>query len=634
MDIHHVLQQHWGYNSFRGLQQSIIEHVLQGRDTLALLPTGGGKSLCFQVPALCKPGICLVVSPLIALIKDQVQQLKKRHILALSIHSGMPYPEVKKTLQNAALGNYKFLYVSPERLQTQLFQEYLPAISINLLAIDEAHCISQWGYDFRPAYLQIATIREQLPGVPVVALTASATPKVQQDITEKLLFAPDFKRFQQGFERPNLSYSAFDTPNHQNKLMHIVQHVKGSAIVYCKSRKQTQEIAALLKLKGFSADFYHAGLGTEERNEKQNKWIANQVSIMVCTNAFGMGIDKPDVRLVIHYGVPDCLENYYQEAGRAGRDGKKSYAVLLYSQPELNELKLQVDTRFPNEEQIRQVYFALMNCLQVPAGSGEGNSYDFDLLAFSRNFNFNLLTATYALKAIEQEGFLMLSESVFLPATVVFKADRQTLQELLQQHPQCETVAKGLLRSYEGIFDYPVAINENALAKFVSLTREIVLQQLKLLHQLGIIEYAPQKDNPQIYLLRNRMFFDGFHINLTAYQQRKLLYQQRIEAMLAFATNTIACRSQLISQYFHAPASQPCGICDNCINHSRQPINSEEFLLIQNQVKHHLAAAPQNIEQLLLHFPPSRKQILMDVIEYLIAEEICVLHSSGDLQIK
>ena len=364
--IHSIVKEYWGYDTFRPLQAEIITAVLEGKDVLALLPTGGGKSICFQVPTLAKDGICLVISPLIALIKDQVENLKNKGINALAIYSGMPFLEIKKTLQNAAYGNYKFLYVSPERLETALFLDYLPALNINLIAVDEAHCISQWGYDFRPAYLNIAKIREQIPTVPVLALTASATKNVQEDICEKLLFTNAAQSFQQSFARPNLSYSVFNVASKQTKLLTILKNVSGSGIVYCKSRKHTKEIADLLKLHALNADFYHAGLSNDERNTKQENWIKNKTRIICCTNAFGMGIDKPDVRIVVHYDVPDCLENYYQEAGRCGRDGKRAYAVLLYNDKEITTLLQQPTIKFPDEDTVKNVYIHLMNHLQVP----------------------------------------------------------------------------------------------------------------------------------------------------------------------------------------------------------------------------------------------------------------------------
>ncbi|MBV9989051.1 MAG: ATP-dependent DNA helicase RecQ, partial [Chitinophagaceae bacterium] len=378
-----ILKKYWGYDEFRPLQEDIIESVLAGRDTLALLPTGGGKSICFQVPALIKEGLCLVISPLIALMQDQVDNLLARNIPAAVIHSGLSYFEVKKILQSGTQGDYRFLYLSPERLETKLFKEYLPALSVDLVVVDEAHCISQWGYDFRPPYLRIAALREELPDTTLIALTASATPAVQEDIMQKLLFRqPNI--FRQSFERPNISYSVFSVDSKINKLIDILNKVPGSSIVYCGSRKQTKELAQLLGLHSIAADFYHAGLPQELRNSKQQSWIANKTRVIVCTNAFGMGIDKPDVRTVIHFDAPDCLENYYQEAGRAGRDGKKSFAVLLYQHADKEALENLPARRFPPIAEIKKIYQSLADYLQVPVGSGEGQYYDFDLLNFVR----------------------------------------------------------------------------------------------------------------------------------------------------------------------------------------------------------------------------------------------------------
>src|SRR5688572_1860873 len=415
--IHQVLKDHWGYDSFRPLQEDIIRSVLSGHDTLALLPTGGGKSLCFQVPALAMEGLCIVISPLIALMKDQVENLRRRNITALAIHSGMSRKEVISTLRVAGNSNCRFLYVSPERIETALFREYLPGLPVSLIAVDEAHCISQWGYDFRPSYLRIRQLREELPGIGVLALTASATPPVQQDICKQLLFEEEVI-FRQSFERLNLSYSVFEVASKINRVVDILQKVGGSSIVYCKSRKRTKEYADLLNMHGIAAGFYHAGLERELRDQVQDQWLSNKIRTIVCTNAFGMGIDKPDVRLVIHPDMPDCLENYYQEAGRAGRDGMKAYAVLLYNNKELEELLTLIDTRYPSVEDVRVVYQALNNYLQLPAGTGEGLSFDFDFADFVRKFKLPPLLATQSLKILEQEGMLGISDQVFQPATI------------------------------------------------------------------------------------------------------------------------------------------------------------------------------------------------------------------------
>jgi ATP-dependent DNA helicase RecQ len=635
VNIHEILKQYWGYDSFRPLQEDIINAVLDGKDTLALLPTGGGKSVCFQVPALAKDGLCLVVSPLIALMKDQVEGLKQKGIPSLAIYSGMNFLEIKKTLQNAAYGNYKFLYVSPERLETNLFLEMLPAININLLAVDEAHCISQWGYDFRPPYMRIAALRELLPGVPVLALTASATKVVQDDICDKLKPPPPavsdsrrdgrtlehpWKRFQQSFERLNLSYSVFNVPSKQNKLLEILKNVPGTAIVYCKSRKHTREIADLLRLHQVNADFYHAGLSNQERNTKQENWVSNKTRVIVSTNAFGMGIDKPDVRVVVHYDVPDCLENYYQEAGRAGRDGKRAYAVLLYNNKEIEKLQEQSAIRFPKEEEIKQVYIAIMNYLQVAAGSGEGMSYDFDIAAFAETFKINILTATYAIKALEQEDVISFNEVFFKPSTVVFTTNREELTDFENQNPALEPLLKGLLRSYEGIFDFPATVYESKLAKFIQVDIESLKRDLKKLNGYGIISYSAQKDKAQIMLLQNRMYNDNYQVNMVDHLKRKQNFEERVNAMIGYIKRSTGCRSQHIAGYFTDVKINPCGICDNCINEKVVHISTEEFNKITNQLIDCIKDMPTSIEHILATLKGTKKENIWQVINYLLAE--------------
>ena len=639
MNIHEILKEYWGYGHFRPLQEDIINAVLEGNDTLALLPTGGGKSLCFQVPAMAKDGICLVVSPLIALMKDQVESLQKKGIPSLAIYSGMSFLEIKKTLQNAAYGNYKFLYVSPERLETSLFLDALPAMNISLLAVDEAHCISQWGYDFRPPYMRIANLREQLSGVPVLALTASATKIVQDDICDKL--TPEtserravknkWKKFQQSFERKNLSYSVFNVPSKQNKLLEILKNVPGTAIVYCKSRKHTREIADLLKLNNINADYYHAGLSNDERNKKQEAWINNKTRVIVSTNAFGMGIDKPDVRVVVHYDVPDCLENYYQEAGRAGRDGKRAYAVLLYNNKEIQNLEEQSGIRFPNEEVIKQVYVSMMNHLQIPAGSGEGISYDFDIAVFSSSFKLNILTATYAIKALEQEDILSYNEVFFKPSTVVFTTNREELTDFEKQSPALEPLLKGLLRSYEGIFDFPATVYESKLAKFIQTDVSDLKKDLKKLNDHGIISYSAQKDKPQITLLQNRMYNDNYRINTVNYLKRKQNFEERVDAMVNFIKKPKGCRSQHIANYFTDVKINPCGICDNCINEKIIYISTEEFNAVKAKIIALAKDIPVSVEDILTNLKTIKKEKVWQVIDYLMAENKIETNREGKI---
>ena len=480
-----ILQQYWGHASFRGAQENIIQSVVDGNDTLALLPTGGGKSICFQIPALLKDGLCLVVSPLIALMKDQVENLLTRNIPGAALFSGLSYYEVKNILQKTVSGQYKFLYVSPERLETAVFQDFLADLNITLIAVDEAHCISQWGYDFRPPYLRIAQLREVLNDVPIIALTASATPLVQNDILVKLKLN-NANCFSQSFEKIHVSYSVFKVDSKINKILSILNNVAGSSIVYCSSRKETKQVAQLLQLQNIQADFYHAGLTQEERSMKQNDWVQNKIRVMVCTNAFGMGIDKPDVRTVMHYNIPDCLENYYQEAGRAGRDGKKAYAVLLYQHKDEQQLLNLPNEKFPPLDVIKQIYQAIADYLQIPVGLGQGNYYDFDIIAFSKNFNLDILLVINVLKILEKEGHLSFTESIFLPSQIQFIVDNSIINNVEKTYPNLDVVMKTLLRTYVGIYENRVSVNEKLIAKIAHLPYEKVYADLNALNTMEL----------------------------------------------------------------------------------------------------------------------------------------------------
>lgn len=628
-----ILQQYWGHSSFRGEQANIIQSVLDRKDTIALLPTGGGKSICFQVPALILEGICLVVSPLIALMKDQVENLQKRNIPAVALVSGMSYYELTKALKKAVQGEYKFLYLSPERLETSLFKEYLAGMDICMIAIDEAHCISQWGYDFRPPYLKIADLRNALPNTPFIALTASATPLVQKDIIEKLqLKEPNI--FQQSFEKPNLSYSVFKIDSKINKAIEILQNVTGSSIIYCSNRKETKRIALLLQQHGFSADFYHAGLTQAERAAKQTAWINNNIRIIVCTNAFGMGIDKPDVRTVIHLSLPDCLENYYQEAGRAGRDGKKAYAVLLYEPTDTAALQLLPQQKFPVFETIVQVYQAIADYLQIPVGIGEGNYYDFDLITFCNNFKLDYFTAINVLKILEQQGHLSFTENIFLPSQVEFTTDKFTINNVEKVYPHLDAVMKALLRTYEGIFEHRVSINEKLLAKIAKLPYEKVYADLKVLHGYGIIEYLPQKETPQIYFLLNRAPAQHIQFNGDTYSQRKKLYEQRVSAMLNYIELKNDCRSKHISAYFGDTRIKECGICDNCLAKKSTEITAEEFKKIEQHIYEAIKNTNITPGMLVKQLKFINKQKLQTVFTFLQQESIIFLDNNNIILIK
>ena len=632
-DIHRILKQYWGFDSFRPLQEDIINSVLNGNDTLALMPTGGGKSLCYQVPAMVKDGTCLVISPLIALMKDQVENLRKKNITAFAIYSGMSRKEVINTLKVVTESNCKFFYVSPERLETALFKEYLPGMLVNLIAVDEAHCISQWGYDFRPPYLRIAALRKELPGIPVLALTASATPDVQNDICEKLEFNKQ-TIFRQSFERANLSYSVFKVDSKINKIIEIIRKVPGSGIVYCKSRKRCKEISELLHLQNISCDYYHAGLKQEERNQKQEAWINNKIRVIICTNAFGMGIDKPDVRFVVHADPPDCLENYYQEAGRAGRDGKTSYAVLLYDERDLTEAEKMTAIRFPSLQEIREVYQAVANYLQIPAGSGEGLYYDFDIADFLKKFKLDSHTTLYSLKALEQENRLAFNEQVFRPGTVQFTVKKDYLYQYEKDNPGLEPVIKALLRAYEGIFDHPSFISELLIAQLTREDAEKVKSQLKELDAAGIIEYIPRLDSPQLFFPVNRIKTEELNIDMTAYKQRKEKFQRRAKQMTVYTTEEMSCRSRIIGAYFGDHTLKPCGICDNCLRQKALTLTKEEFENIHSSIIDITSKHAVQIKNLLLELNGIKKEKAWKVIEFLQAENKIEMDTNGWIRIK
>ncbi|HEY2728228.1 MAG TPA: ATP-dependent DNA helicase RecQ, partial [Parafilimonas sp.] len=622
-----ILQQYWQHQSFRPQQEKIIQSVLNEKDTLALMPTGGGKSVCYQIPALIKDGLCIVISPLIALMKDQVANLQKRNIPALLLHSGQTFFEIKQTLQNAVQGNYKFLYISPERLQSSIFKEYISALNINLIAVDEAHCVSQWGYDFRPPYLQIAELRNMVDA-PLLAVTASATPVVLNDIKDKLKLK-DAAVFRQSFQRANLSYSAFKVDSKINKAIDILNNVNGSGIIYCKSRKLAKKITELLNLKNINADFYHAGLAHEARSKKQEAWLDNKTRIMVCTNAFGMGIDKPDVRTVIHYDVPDCLENYYQEAGRAGRDEKKSYAVLLYNSEDETDLKNLPEIRFPPIKEIKNIYQCLVDYLQIPVGSGEGIYYDFNLNDFIKNFKLDIFSVIATLKILEQESYISFNEFVLMQSKICFTASKELLFEFEQSYPQLEPIIKSLLRTYEGIYDNKVSVNEKLISKLVKNSVEEVKQQLQQLHSLNIIEYEPQKEMPQIYFITNRAPAQYLVINYERYKQRKHDFEQRVAIMLSYLQTTTVCRSKFIGNYFGDDEIADCGICDNCLKKKSTPISEQEFIKIKECVLNVLNnenAVVQNILQSCKHI---KKEKLWKVMEHLQAEKLIRIENNG-----
>jgi ATP-dependent DNA helicase RecQ len=624
-----ILRSHWGYDAFRPLQAEIIGAVLEGRDVLALMPTGGGKSLCFQVPALCRPGICLVVSPLIALMKDQVENLRKRGIPAVALHSGVPYRDIDRLLDNCAHGApTKFLYVSPERLQTPMFRERVGRMPINLLAVDEAHCISQWGYDFRPPYLEIAALRELLPGVPVLALTATATARVAEDIRERLAFRPNAAIFQQGFARPNLSYVVLHEEAKPSKLLEILQKVPGSSVVYVRNRRKTKETARFLQQNRISAGYYHAGLTAQERSEAQEAWIAGRTRVIVATNAFGMGIDKPDVRTVVHLDPPDNLEAYFQEAGRGGRDGNKAYAVLLWNENDRTELENQYVQAYPELAEIRQVYRALGSYFQLAVGGGLGESFDFDLTTFATNFKFEPVRCLNALRTLQRDGWIELTDAVFQPAQLQVLVSREELYDFQLKNPRFDPLLKTILRAYQGVSAQPVPIRENQLAGHLRIPLETLHQYFAHLNKAGVVQYRPQKDRPQLIFLRERVSADNLLLNAKLYAFLRDRQRERLDALLEYV-QAPRCRSQLLLAYFGETASTPCGQCEVCLKRHREEPSVSEFEALRRQILALLRKSPLRLTELAAPFPASSQGLLGQVLNTL-ADEGEIVISAGD----
>lgn len=627
----HILKQYWGYDSFRPLQLDIVQSVLNGQDTLALLPTGGGKSICFQVPALCQEGICIVISPLIALMKDQVYNLQKRNIPAVAIYSGMHAKEIDRTFDNCVYGGIKLLYLSPERLVTDLARERIRQMNVNLLAVDEAHCISQWGYDFRPPYLEIAEIRELLPQTPVLALTATATREVVNDIQDRLKFKQK-NVFQKSFARDNLAYVVRHEEGKLEKLLDILQKVKGSGVVYVRNRRKTKEIAQFLIQKGISADFYHAGLQPDERSEKQDNWIADKTRIMVSTNAFGMGIDKPDVRVVVHMELPDSLEAYFQEAGRAGRDGKKAFAVLLYNKTDKLNLEYNYEQAFPELEEIRRVYHALGSYYQLAIGGGKGLSYDFDIIAFTKNFQLEPVKTLNALKALEQAGWLTLSEAVFTLSSLQVKVTKDELYDYQLRHPKLDPILKAILRNYQGAFSNYVNIRESQLAGFLKISTEELKKALALLHQDGVIEYFPQTDQPQLIFLENRVESTSLSIDYDLYRFRKTRYWDRIQKAIAYAENPI-CRSRQLLNYFGEKKDEDCGVCDVCLEINKTELSNADYDSIKAKIHELTLNTDLSMDELVNKFAPNVKEKVLQTLTYLLYEGF-VIQQQGKIRWK
>lgn len=579
---------------------------------------------------MMKEGLCLVVTPLIALMKDQVENLNKRGIPAFAIYAGMQTRDVEKVLALAREGEIKFLYVSPERLQSKRFQWYCEVLPVQLIAVDEAHCISQWGYDFRPAYLQIATIREHFPAAPVLALTATATPNVKEDICKQLQLR-DPAVFVKSFARANLSYSVVEEEGKLSRIRQVLERVPGSAVIYCRNRRQTKEIAGLLNNQGFSASYYHAGLSPMERAARQEAWISNETRVMVCTNAFGMGIDKPDVRMVMHADVPDSMEAYYQEAGRAGRDEEKAYAVLLYNERDLEELKARILLQFPTMEEIREVYQGIVNYLQVPVGA-EGVYYDFDINDFVKRFGLNITMAFSALRILEQEGAWQLSESVYLPSKVEFVTNRERLFDYEDLNPDLEPIIQTLLRTYQGIFDNPVPIFEKQIAKILRVDEQDVIHDLQLLNKQAILAYYPRKDQPQLCFLEERLPVQHLRVNMALQQERRKAMETRIEAVSAYARNNNQCRTQQLVAYFGEKDALPCGVCDVCVKKEKGNLRSKEFGRLTTAIMDALEG-PVTLQALMEKVDAEESRVL-ETLQFLVAEGFVLRDENGLLSAK
>ena len=628
-----ILQQYFGYDTFREPQEAIIQSVLDGKDTMALMPTGGGKSLCFQVPALMQEGICVVVSPLIALMKDQVFQLKKRGINAAAIFTGLSYHEIDMILDNCQFGYYKFLYISPERLKTEIFIERFKRMNVNLIAIDEAHCVSQWGYDFRPPYLEIAEIRKHHPKIPVLALTATATETVQIDIIEKLVFRKNYAVFKKSFIRSNLSFVIRKEEAKYPKLVEIIQKLKNSGIVYVRSRNKTKDVAEYLQKNKIKADFYHAGLKANERHLKQDNWLHNKIQVIVCTNAFGMGIDKSDVRFVIHLDIPESLEAYYQEAGRAGRDGKLSYAALLYAQPDIVKLQEKLTQKFPPVQTIKNTYNAICNHLGIAVESGFMQTHDFDLMYFCKQFKLDVTEVYNTLKILEQQNYLQLSEGILLPSRVVFKTDKLELYKFEVAHSEYALIIKTLLRTYGGIMDHYTKISEAQLAKQLKISENDVLKQLKFLQKNKILTFVPSNDKPAITLLTERIHENNLFIDTKYINQRKKVITQQLQAMLDFVEQKKVCRQTYICNYFGEKKAPACKRCDVCLEEKKKVEFDEDFLLAKRTILEKIDAEKWiKTEDILPENAHFAKQLYKDVIRFLLDEKMLQVNNKNELK--
>lgn len=627
-----ILFKYWNYQSFRPLQEEIVNAVLQGKDTLALLPTGGGKSICFQVPALCMEGLCIVVSPLIALMKDQIDSLRKKDIKAVAINSVMSIKEIDIALDNCIYGNYKFLYLSPERLQTEIFLARLPKMNVNLIAVDEAHCISQWGYDFRPPYMKIKDIRQYVPKVPILALTATATPDVVKDIQQNLGFKKEHV-LRKSFSRPNLAYVVLNEEDKSKRMLKVIKNVGGSGIIYERSRRKTTETATFLQKNKISAAFYHAGMDAAKRAQVQEQWINNTVQVISATNAFGMGIDKPDVRFVIHTDLAESLEAYFQEAGRAGRDEKKAFAVLLVSNKDKIELKKRVFTAFPEKEEIKQVYHALSNYFHLAMGSGADHFFEFDIADFCNKYKLEALRVINCIKFLEKEEYLLLTESVFMPSRLKITGTKEQLYEFQVANQEADSVIKVMLRSYSGLFFEYVNIFENEIATRTKLDKAKVLNIIYRLQEHELVSYFPQNSLPKLSFCRGRIDTGLLTFSKENYELRKKVFQQKIEAVLNYADNKLFCRSRMLLAYFGETNSKNCDVCDVCIERNKQDLNTWDFEKISEKIKSLLANSNLSIIELVAQYGSNKESLIIKTLQQMIEEGSVIYDAENKLQL-
>lgn len=622
MECQQILRQYWGYPDFRGIQKDIIESIFAGRDTLGLMPTGGGKSITFQVPALALDGVCIVITPLIALMKDQVDHLQKLGIKAASIYSGMTRPEIIKVLENAIFGGVKILYVSPERLSSELFQAKLKHMKVSFITVDEAHCISQWGYDFRPSYLHISDIRKQKPDVAILALTATATPEVIDDIQARLGFK-ERNVFRMSFERKNLTYVVRLTSDKDQQLIHILNSVKGCAIVYVRSRKRTKEIAQMLKDNHIEATYYHAGLEHYTKDLRQKEWQNDETRVMVATNAFGMGIDKPNVRIVVHIDCPDSIEAYFQEAGRAGRDGKRAYAVLLYNEGDSRKLHKRITDNFPEKEYIRKVYESLAYFYQIGVGSGIGHTFAFDLGKFCHNFGLSMILVDSSLRILERAGYIVYENDPKSSAKLMFLLSRNQLYILENLTTNEDKIITTLLRLYGGLFNDYTYIDEGLIAQKSGLTPEQVYLILKNLSMKRILHFIPQRKMPYISYTKSRDDGERIIISNNVYEDRKLEFEKRIGAIIGYAQNDSVCRSRQLLRYFGETNSNDCGLCDVCLEHNTDQASEDRISLPKQRIQELLKDGKKHhVTELNKMDIPDRQ--LDEALEFLINEEYII----------